>query len=281
MENCLVTQLKGSVNNNNLPVLNGIVITVNKKDTTDSEIRIQAVNDNIVVKTANGDAKIKCSALGYNSYTSQITVTPGQNYDILVKNDAQYNIIVSNKANIKKFIVRAGANVDGAYSLDIDKFNYIENLDELTLARCMATWDLSDFYVPSLTILSTLPNTITGNVSDFAKYPSLYYLIVSRSISGTMGDILDYVPNLESINLGEAYLITGSVEAFGEKMYSKENVKNTIQLVTLPRHISFNNAEITGAPTWTMKKVDSVVKVQDSSKNILATYDGSTWTYNG
>ena len=121
MENCLVKKLKGTVNNENLPVLGEMVIHFNS--TGENHFIINGTSGNIKVK----NNVVKISRGGTEAYSlpfgGEKIIFPAGEYDILIDN--KYGLSWLYRVNVSSW------TFSGGFSFNLDDLKYAEGLTYL------------------------------------------------------------------------------------------------------------------------------------------------------
>jgi hypothetical protein len=127
MENCLVTKLKGVVDNNNLPILGKMLVVVSTNDPSFKFNKSATVK--VLGGTVNGQTEISINA----------------GIDLLI---------------LSSTIVSDGTYGEGKVGLLIDKY-------DLTNMQRIQKFDLEDILYSPFAFLQVLPSTIIENVEKF------------------------------------------------------------------------------------------------------------------
>lgn len=192
MKNCLVTKLKGTVNNDTLPKL-GVLkmkaspVTISHASQATMKL---TTNDTITVKALGGGY---FSDRGYEYIeTDKLTekvINASNNVTLYFKN-ASYDVEVTNKYSITSITINiAYINAMSVLSFDLSELAYCNNLTNVSIEYTNCTGDLS--------LLSALPSLVefdatgseqlTGDIISVCGISSLTGFRVSGS--GIIGNI--------------------------------------------------------------------------------------------
>lgn len=189
--NCLITKLKGVVNNNNLSKLNTITIDVIPVESPSKSTRNLYVwnhpnsGENITITDITGNSCLVNVLSGQDptDWTSdpravnQVTLTPGNAFVGVTLNKTA-KIEISKKYKIKGFELGRG---------------YICNLDELFLSNCDSHLLLLSTTCngTAKSLINSLPSYMSGNatISDIKDiegniHPDIHKLYIGRDING-------------------------------------------------------------------------------------------------
>lgn len=253
MENCLVTKLKGVVQNDNLPKLGELKIIVHHRDSEPS-------NRYIGIGAPSGSAGSKARVVGDGAYfytghgQSEVNVGTEVNdfrqwtYGVSNPPEGQtYTIYLENKYNIHTVY-------DNWYNLEFDDLSFIKyltenNLNAVSLTNNYKSYDINDICgnlsIPSLTFTSSL---LTGDINDL-NYSETRSLSISGSRFVLDTNLLYDFPKLTS-------LFVGSI-----------NTSSVIDASRLPDTVnSF------GAPTATWKTVRTGSFISMGSSNPVVNF---------
>ena len=185
MNKCLITKLKGSVNNNNLLKIGEMRLRIAKNVTPTSTVR--KIDFNVskpITLGIVGEGYFTDSNLAENKGKT-VTLNPGEK-SIFVSNDVE-EIAILDKYSIIKF----SSNYGKTLSLDISALKYSTALVELYLPNTQVDGNIGD--LKALTALTKLylPNTqVDGNIGDLKALTALQYLFVfDTQVNGNIGDL--------------------------------------------------------------------------------------------
>lgn len=192
MKNCLITKLKGVVNNDNLKKLGYITIVKNSSE-----------NGQISIATdGQGAVEIKCSdgrtfSVNGTSVTSY-TITSTTNTTCVFEGSG-YNIEIKNKYHIKNLFASGGV-----YIPDITDINNSVNLYQVTISSpAYANGSINNLEnIPNLGRIGfQLPGGIVGNISSLAQFRNIISLEFTANTNIT-GDWCELVRGIYA-NTGE------------------------------------------------------------------------------
>lgn len=173
MENCLVTKLKASVNNDNLPILNTMKFF---KDWVQS-----SYNTNYYVNVIPADGKTLTAYLSDgkvfldqsgNPMSNTLTITSSNFVHVPLD---RCTMFIKNKADIKKV-----QSTFTDFTIPLSEFSYCTNIEIIRLYLSGDTKDIS-MNTKLVEFYSQNHNGISGNISDFGKCTSLTVLTVNSN----------------------------------------------------------------------------------------------------
>lgn len=218
MGNCLITKLKESVDNANLPIFNALRINVNhsKADSIAQSDRYITLRGNaansVIVKNVGG---YFCDSSGEN-LQSEVTVGSSNAAPFYTAETDQ--IIICNKENL----------------VFLSLYTSSDNIDTLNI-------EFEDFkYLPSLEYASMGGNSQNGFLTDIIECPSLTTLnINSTNIKGDIAALKDL--NLTGTMLYSSG-IYGDVESLIYKSDGTLRPAGTLQLMPYANKIKLNGS---------------------------------------
>lgn len=191
--NCLKTQLKGVVSDNNLPVLGMIKIKVKvESDSIAPRLAAYGVNDLLEI-TLFDDGVTFSSAIGQSvvidSKHAKISKTYGSK---LYLSGASENDWINVGYSPKYDITNIGRNSDGINLADL---SYIDGLTVLTPKTNSLTFGKLDYLsrCSNLTTIDLSGNTLSGNIAALGTLTNLQTLGLSISHSDYSGNFSDFV----------------------------------------------------------------------------------------
>lgn len=298
MNNCLITKLNGAVNDSSLHKLGVADVAFHITSASQRGLHLSLLEETKVTTDKS------CSILnnsGSQEYASgtEFTLSTGNHY---VKPDTINDVVVVSIFNKYASVYRLGTNA-GSYAEGI---KLLESCDYMTkLASLQSTnggeFDmdlmkqavLSDIYINNATKitgkLSSLGGTeltnvrmtsddngLTGNLSElqFASNCSQFNLNICPGITGHLTRL--YGLPLTSMRFGMSK-VEGVLEDYLAQWYSLS--PSSISL-TLTDKITFHGVPLPSA-MWagSASKSGGVLTFKNASNVVLATYDGTSWTY--
>lgn len=310
----LITKLKGSVNNDNLPKLGVITLKakqVNGTLTSEQQyMRLNAKdvsNSNPVVVSVDGNGYFTVGSSSTH-LTSYNIVATGANADLHFSN-GNYNVYISDKYRVTK-IVLGGYSTSGdtqhVLNLDLSMLSYAISLDTLQasyrslsgnieyLAHSPLTslqianvpdvyGDISAF--TELISLNTFNSGVEGDLSDIMENPistSSMNFASCPKIRGNIASCAKVMPSVRTFNLADSSNIEGNFKDFVEGLWNDRS-----QYVRQDGNpYSFNVAGTSCVYPWITGAITSSVKITITSNSITCmhgnttskTYDGTSWT---
>lgn len=176
MRNCLVTQLKEVVNNDNLPIFDTVKVFINPEVASTA-----AVASRRIVVLASEANKVKLINVGGNfvdnndqSIGNEYIVTEvGPQYGntkVFYSNDTRY-VLIKGK-NYLKNIGLVWDKINIAH-LDLEDIRYCLNLEFLSLSGALQEGNLSSLNLLSLRTLVLNTTNVEGNISDLKSHVNL------------------------------------------------------------------------------------------------------------
>lgn len=228
MKNCLVTKLKGVVNNNNLNKFGYIKVDVMQFNELPDE------NANKIYVKFNSDAVIEVVGDGYiidsGTQTKSITIPANTAKDVVVSYASNYSILIP-----KYSLVYFQAAIKSIFKVNIYDFKYSLELSKL-FTRSYSGYSVGDieaFENLPLDELSLATEDWTGKITgDIAKLPST---LVATQISTNMG-IYGVLSSIKSINNTDLQFygtnVSGTIEDFGNAQVSSGRVSGDCLIIT-------------------------------------------------
>lgn len=267
MKNCLVTKLKGVVNNDNLEVFNHFKVTfgtgafsLKLKNTEEWTIDCDNTTDQINYGSSVASFPITSSSVG--DYNFSGTLTKDTTFDICSK----YAITAIEVASVKVKDMYDIAHIP------LTEFNYHPDASDVMI-------DISKFIGKEMKVLRVNTSYISGNLklADVVTPAMTEILLNTSGVSGNIS-VFGGCSNITSIYLQNSN-ISGSLEGLLETLYANGRQSTNLILnlrgTSLTSSIPFYNAA-------NLKVVFSAsgCEVRNNSNNDLyASYNGSTWTY--
>lgn len=173
MENCLVTKLKASVNNENLPILNTVKFFKDEVQSSyNVNLYIQLVPADGKTLTAYlSDGKVFLDNSG-NPMSNTLTISSSNIIHVPLDSCTMY---IKNKNNIKNFF-----STFYNFSVPLSEFSYCTNIEVLKLYLSGDTKDIS-MNTKIVEFNSYTQSKVSGNLSDFGKCTSLAKLNINSN----------------------------------------------------------------------------------------------------
>jgi hypothetical protein len=202
MGNCLVTKLKGVVDNPNLPKICSLIIPVTASSKPDAGGAYYVKNAKACQIIANG-GYVGTSSADLSNHKTSLNIEAGRTTTFWVSNGS-YSIEITEKYSL----IEINANSEGACCMgpvDTAEFKYCTDLSTFGIARA------------SVPETMALGGPVTGKLSDLSLLTKMVNLSLNAAISvkGTLSDIVGMAGTLKSINLGSSKNITGTLAEFG------------------------------------------------------------------
>lgn len=270
MKNCLKTQLKEVVNNDNLQKLGAFMLLIKNQNVTNDLQRrmlIETGTSGDCVITCEGNGGVATSATGtfYTSYTIPANTVLGDLY-LFFKN-GDYKVYISNKYNITKLSVNAGVGYS-VINADLNELKYNENLKTLSFKMCDdVELNLDTLADKSQMVSITFDNIFNkkphGNLSDLSGLVNLITLDIPY-MDDIVGDIaqLGNLTNLTTMNISTMG-IYGTVESFVSAQCNAATPRTsaTVRSNNLLRFISFGGNTLSDAIYYEWIEWNTVSKI--------------------
>ena len=227
MENCLVTKLKGTVDNNNLPIFDAVRIHINSTAASSAAQSDRGFSCNaypmttLTLENIGGSFVNSEGQIIGDGKTLTINNTPTPTNFYYSANTTM--ILVKGKQNIYTLSVPDG----NCTYIDFEDIGYASKLQSFAVCGAGQTGDLSDLSLLKLTSLTINGSPITGNISSLAKMTTLNYVnFLSNSIiiEGDFASWAPYYTSAKTVNV-----TTGSVSKL---KCNGENMVNTLHKTT-------------------------------------------------
>lgn len=269
MENdCLVTKLKGVVNNNNLLKLGEFIIHVNATSSGKDREFTWVAGQVGYVRTLDGSNKIKFIRSA-GAFTNYVEIPAGTYNHTIIFDSGEYDIAIGNMYNVRTC---NPYTKDGlAFSANLNRLaEYSKGLFEIGAGETALYLNLDNFAKnagTSLGIVNNLngPGFITGSIESLADKPNLTQLFVNNSagVTGSIEKLLEAHIKVLGRTSGYLHLELGKTSA----------TLNNITALSLNRSTFYTKFSDTGC---------TIDDNSSDSATILASYNKSTnvWTYN-
>lgn len=288
MGNCIVTKLAGEVNNDNLEIFDTVKIKVTEQElkgvsnnNTQQKLTFRTIPDETITVYVDGNGYF-VENYGHFSDVSKhkrtLDISSSEDKDIWIAN-ADYNLYIKSK---NKLTVLKNAYFYGYFSmLEFDKS--LRGCLSLDTLQCGGKRNSFDMHViPDNVVNLNLDYMVEAafDISEFSRMTDLETLTAQQNrINGYITDISNLI-KLSSLNIsGPNTLVTGSVEEFVEAMISNGRSSGTLTFNQRADTglITLNN--IAGIAALSIAFSGATATVTNNG-NIVAIYNGSTWSYN-
>lgn len=240
---CLVTKLKGTVNDEELLKIDEFKIEKTVNSDWDN------FSQTLLIKSSNSDIHLRIIGDGY--FTNQAgtenngktyTISPTGNNETFYVSNGNFIIAVDNKYNITRLNLYTGGNeyphsknlVGGLEALrymtsirqlevsgsslygDVEALSGLTNLVKVELGSTDVYGDISVFSGKALTTLLLMDSKVSGNLSSISGLTALVRLTVSSYVSGDLETLLNF-PNLNVFRYNGANLTGDLFEVLSSK----------------------------------------------------------------
>ena len=191
--NCLITKLKGTVNDGSLPKLGSMLFKL--KTTTTNLVKIEAIGKDVSFSSADGSNVFSTSS-GGEEKTNVINVSES-NTVFYVDASKGVTISIDNKYNLEKLDVYRSADTNElTVDLNFEDLKYCKKLNWLALIYMKLTGDISA--LSGLTALTSIGLAGTQVSGDISALQNLTALTVIRLYNTNVTGSLDSLANLPS-----------------------------------------------------------------------------------
>lgn len=273
MANCLVTKLKGVVNNNKLLELGEIAIHVkctSSSPSDDHDREFTWISDQVgYVRTLDGSNKIKFIS-STEAFTNYVEIPAETTNHTIIFDVGEYDIVIGNMYNIRTI---------NPYTTDALTF-------EADLSR------VAEYCNGLFEIGASGGTKLELNLDAFAKNAGTFLSIVNNQsgpgfITGSI-ESLSAKPNLKWVFINNSAGVTGSIEKLLEAHTRVlERTSGSLHLELEKTSATLNNRTALSLDRSTFYTTFSdigcvIADGQSSDATILASYNKSTnvWTYN-
>ena len=201
---CLITKLKGTVNDGSLPKLGSMLF--NLRTTTTNLVKIEAIGKDVSFSSADGSNVFSISSGGEDK-TNVINV--GESNTVFYV-DASNGITISidNKYNLEKLdVYRSSDTNELTVDLNFEDLKYCKKLNWLALSYMRLTGDISA--LQNLTALTTIylnSTQVTGDISALQNLTALTNVaLYGTQVTGSL-DSLANLPSGLTFDMGNITL---------------------------------------------------------------------------
>lgn len=248
MGNCLLTKLKGVVDNPNLEELNTLTIRFSTGTVTNSSVVVRIPDNHSKLYNAQG-------TLLYEFYQGHDTYAVSSNTDYVLKVNNKYDLGYVSLEGVSGFS-SIDLNVDGL------KFTTFEDNPMLPLYKpgVVGNFNSIKSYFEKFTSINIVPTNIavtTDDVAALSNSAGITTLLFNSIATGSIMALVDMI-SLSSLRIPLTVDYVNSLQEFLDGM-AANRASGTLSL-NLPSNYRDNNAGIT--------KYDPVI-----------TFSGGTWTW--
>lgn len=274
--NCLVTKLKGSVNNDNLEILGTIKVNATSEWIENKELYIgyKTALEHHIVEVADGSSHIIPE--GESETVSSLDFYYPKNNRMFNLTPGNYNLIIPDKYDIITLKV---------YNIDINSLKYCTGLTSITIKggrynytgetdKC--TGDLSSLAnLTGLRYLRIDSYSVTGDLSAFKDYTDIIEVDIHGNFTGDIANFKKCVNCTQALFIN-AVNVSGNAENLFSGLYANGKRSGSLSFSILNTSAKFNNQSWTTSFIITFSENGITVT---TGGNTIGTYDGSTWTY--
>ena len=208
--NCLVTKLKGTVNDNSLPKLGSMLFKL--ETTTTSLVKIEAIGKDVSFSSADGSNVLSTSSNGDNK-TNVVNVSE-INTVFYIDASKGVTISIDNKYNLEKLDVSWTTNPNElTVDLNFEDLKYCKKLSWLALYSMTLTGDISALQnLTALTAIRLFRTQVSGDISVLSGLTALTDISLDNTeVSGDISE-LQNLTALTAINLNNTG-VSGDISA--------------------------------------------------------------------
>ena len=300
----LVTKLKGSVNNNNLPRLGTITIkAVYVEGTLDANkqqmLKIKTSTPVDISVDNGGSLATTAAGLSTNPQTTFTTTGNGTYLDTLYFSNGNYNVYINDKYSVKSLILGEGTlnsptDVQHVLQLNASMLSYTTSLEDFRFHNHSLNGNIDYLANSQIKIIQLLYsdikgdftifdnnnaitqcnifgcNNITANISSILKSSitsTTVYISNCAQISGDITSCAAIIPNVTSIKISNTPNISGNFKDLCESMWNDRASKT-----------GTFNFQVTGTSCeyFATKNLTAQVSIIITSSSITCKY-GTTW----
>lgn len=248
MSKCLVTKMKGSVNNSSLKYYNGITVHVLSLENAGlssysaNDYRLEVLGIEKVLVRDGGSISVDGSTV-----TSSIDISPTSAHYI-VFSAGDYDVILIGKYSVRT--LKRNANENGlGYIVNIADIEWAEDISEIRLKRVSGVLNfkrITSCYLFDIGASNYSGNNDSINIDDFAVCENLEYLVVPSS-NNHIGSVesLGICTQLRFLNLYSCASITGEITNMLAAMVSNGRDSGTIEIQCVGSQITEQGNRIT------------------------------------
>ena len=276
MGKCLITKLKGSVQNDSLLRIGEFCIKVSKVESPTADSQCFVVNN-------SKDAQLRIIGDGY--FTNEtLSENKGKVMDVVANTETtvylsngDYEIVVSEKYSLTQvgtYTTTSWKTYKGKLSFDIDSLKYSPKISFLALSSTQVTGDIAVFgKLTGLTHLVFENTQVTGDISVLGKLTGLKFVVLSNT--KVTGDIAVFgkLTNLTQIPTINRTGVTGDIAVYKNCNFKTLQLLGTSvygDLSVLPNNVLWVQADrnTTGTFTWTgIKNRTNILAVENCKCN--------------
>ena len=226
---CLITKLKGTVNDGSLPKLGSMLFKL--RTTTTNLVKIEAIGKDVSFSSADGSNIFSISS-GGEEKTNAINVAES-NTVFYVDASKGVTISIDNKYNLEKLdVYRSTDTHELTVDLNFEDLKYCKKLSWLALIYMTLTGDISALSgLTELTNISLYSTQVTGDISALQNLTELTNIgLDSTQVTGDIS-ALQNLTELTNISL-DSTQVTGDISA--------------LQNLTELTNISLYSTQVTG-----------------------------------
>ena len=249
---CLVTKLKGTVNDGSLPKLGSMLFKL--RTTTTNLVKIEAIGKDVSFSSADGSNVFSISS-GGEEKTNVINVGES-NTVFYVDASKGVTISIDNKYNLEKLdVYRSGDTNELTVDLNFEDLKYCKKLNWLSLTYMTLTGDISALQnLTALTSVNLGWTQVSGDISALSGLTALTGVnLYSTQVTGDIS-ALQNLTALTGVDLawtqvtGDISALSGLTALISVNLYSTQVTGDisALQNLTALTSVSLGSTQVTG-----------------------------------
>jgi hypothetical protein len=231
--NCLVTKLKGTVDNPNLPLYAYIKVnvvydpSVNTPQVINFKVDSQLMPDGLIVKSVGGNyIAATAEALDTNP-VNELTFGPGTQHAYF--KNANYSILISNKYSYISVIETPSKILE----VDLNEFKYLTGMGSLQSGDVHAKGDiggLKDKLSNRLAVMDYGGTNLYGNVTGFAntlEYFQVQATAENTRVTGSVDSVFTGNQTLRMLFLSNMKNVSGNIALLSSPALTVAGLQNS------------------------------------------------------
>lgn len=288
---CLVTKLKGTVNDNSLLPLGGMLIHVEQQEEQTAEALQLNLSSSVAqtISVVGGMANLTLDSNMASGWVSSIELKAGDVYprNVIYCKNGTYDILVPNKYALIRIGDYDAAMDSKAISVDIDDLKYSNDLHLLHLNSNLNKGDLSSLQGKSFGLIEISSQNITGDINEFLENVTIIdnisesKALTFRRAEGLYGTInpSKNIDKLGTFSIGNADNIIANIDTLLLKMPNLEKLGlyNCPQVTGNIGNVSLPLTSMTIYGTGVTGKIEDFVAKQRAAGRTSGTCSNGGW----
>lgn len=289
---CLVTKLKGIVNDNSLLPLGGMLIHVEQQEEQTAEALQLNLSSSVAqtISVVGGMNNLTLDSNMESDWVSSIKLKAGDEYprNVIYCKNGTYDILVPNKYALIRIGDYDITMNSKAISVDIDYLKYSNDLHLLHLNSDLNKGDLSSLQGKSFGIVEISSQNITGDINEFLENVTVIVInniperrLIFREAKGLYGTInlSKNIDKLLTFTIGDADNIIANIDTLLLKMPNLEKLGlyNCPQITGNIGNISSPLTSMSIYGTGITGKIEEFVAKQRAAGRTSGTCNNGGW----